>query len=101
MKPALTFRVFAKENCPVCRKAQGVLARLGVNMVVRYVEGSKATSDNIADFAWFDWTDKAPLIVVTEGDRVLKRWDGTNVAGRWMPEVKEWLAKISADSVLL
>lgn len=33
-----------------------------------------------------------PLVVVTEEDRVLVRWDGANVEGRWMPEVENWLA---------
>ncbi len=89
---SLTFQVFAKEDCSLCQKAQGVLTRLGIEPQVRYVEGPRATPENIADFAWFDWVDKMPLVVVTQDDRVLARWDGTNVSGRWMPVVEEWLA---------
>jgi hypothetical protein len=59
---------------------------------VRYVEGSRATTDNVADFAWYDWVDKLPLVVVTQGDRVLARWDGNKVGARWMPVVEEWLS---------
>lgn len=51
----------------------------------------------MADFAWYDWTDKMPLVVVTEGGeqgvcrKVLQRWDGNNVGGRWFPVVRDWL----------
>jgi len=88
----LTFQVFAKDNCALCQKAQAVLTRLGIEPVVRYVEGPDATAENVADFAWFDWVDKMPLVVVTEDDRTLQRWDGSKVEGRWMPEVKDWLS---------
>ncbi len=91
----LTFQVFAKENCPVCKKAQGVLTRLGVDMAVRYVEGPKATPENVADFAWYDWADVMPLVVATEGERALKRWNGKDISDKehaWMPEVQNWLA---------
>lgn len=62
-------------------------------MRVRYVEGPQATAENIADFAWYDWTDKMPLVVVTEHDRVLARWDGRHIEGRWMPEVQAWISQ--------
>ncbi len=88
----LTFQVFAKEDCIICRKAQDILTRLDVDPQIRYVEGTKATPENVADFAWYDWSDKMPLVVVTEGDQVLRRWSGANIEGRWLPEVKEWLA---------
>ncbi len=87
----MTFQVFAKEDCVLCHKAQAVLARLDIKPLVRYVEGSKATPEDIADFAWYDWSDKMPLVVVTEGEQVLHKWNGGNVEGRWMPEVRKWL----------
>jgi len=90
--------VFAKENCALCRKAQAVLSRLGVEPVVRYVDGPRASAENIADLAWYDWTDKMPLIVVTEADQVLKSWDGTKVEGRFLPEVREWLVTYSTPT---
>lgn len=94
----MTFQIFAKADCSLCRKAQGVLARLKVEPVVRYVDGPDATSDNVADFAWFDWVDKMPLVIVVEDDQVVARWDGTSVGSReapWTPVVKEWLASHS------
>ena len=94
----MTFQVFAKEECVLCRKAQGVLARLHVDTQVRYVDGSGATPENVADFAWYDWADKMPLVVVTEGERVLQKWNGSNVEGRWLPEVRKWLAEHPAPA---
>ncbi|MFO7675456.1 MAG: glutaredoxin domain-containing protein [bacterium] len=90
----MIFQLFAKENCPTCQKAQAVLRRLGVTPQVRYVDGPQATPDNVAEFAWHDWVDKMPLVIVTDdaaGD-VVQRWDGNSVAGRWFPVVQEWLA---------
>ena len=87
----MTFQVFAKENCVLCAKAQAVLSRLDVSTEVRYVEGAAATPENIADFAWYDWADKMPLVVVTDGRTVLRRWDGSHIEGRWLPEVRDWL----------
>ena len=90
----MVFQVFAKEDCPTCQKAQGILNRLGVNARVRYVDGPKATPDNVAALAWYDWVDKMPLVVVTDepSGTVLQRWDGRSIAGRWMPVVQDWLA---------
>lgn len=88
----LTFQVFAKEDCPICQKAQSILTRLGVRADVRYVDGPKATAENVAAFAWHDWVDKMPLVVVTEDEEELQRWDGNTIAGRWMPVVQEWIA---------
>lgn len=89
----MIFQVFAKENCPTCRKAQDVLSRLGVTTRVRYVDGPQATPDNVAALAWFDWVDKMPLVVVTDEsrDHVIQRWDGNSIAGRWLPVVRDWL----------
>lgn len=90
----MIFQVFAKTDCPTCRKAQDVLSRLGVNARVRYVDGPAATPDNVAAFAWHDWVDKMPLVIVTDdaGDDVLQRWDGNSIADRWLPVVREWLS---------
>lgn len=88
----MTFQVFAKEGCELCQKAQTVLQHAGVTPSVRYVDGPAATPENLADFAWFDWTDKPPLVVVTEGEQVLARWDGTDIQAAWLPQVREWLS---------
>jgi hypothetical protein len=87
----LQFQVFAKEGCELCLKAQAILGRVGVEPVVRYIDGPSATPENMADFAWFDWTDKPPLVVVTESGAALKRWDGGDVQQAWLPEVRDWL----------
>jgi hypothetical protein len=89
----LTFQVFAKEGCELCQKAQSVLAHVGVAPQVRYVDGPSATPENMADFAWFDWTDKPPLVVATEGEQVLGRWDGRDIQAAWLPQVREWLVR--------
>ncbi len=94
----MTFQVFAKENCVLCRKAQAVLAHLGVEPVVRYIDGPNSTPENVADLAWYDWTDKMPLIVVTEADKVVQRWNGSQVEGRFLPEVRDWLVTHSAPA---
>lgn len=70
-----------------------MLAHAGVTPVVRYVDGPSATPENVADFAWFDWTDKPPLVVVTEGERVLARWDGRDIGAAWLPQVRKWLSE--------
>lgn len=88
----MTFQVFAKENCRLCRKAREILARLPVETEVRYVDGPDATPENVADFAWHDWVDKMPLVVAFDGDRVLERWDGSRIERRWLPEIRGWLA---------
>lgn len=96
----MVFQIFAREGCPTCAKAQQVLARLGVQAVVRYVDGPNATPENLADFAWFDWTDTPPLVVVTEGERVLKRWDGSEIADAqvsWHQTVARWLETRRTD----
>ena len=67
----MNFQVFARENCELCKKAQDVLSRAGVVPEVRYVEGVAATPENLADFAWFDWTDTPPLVVATDGDKIV------------------------------
>jgi len=89
----LNFQVFAKENCQLCKKAQDVLSRAGVVPEVRYVEGTAATPENLADFAWFDWTDSPPLIVASDGDKVVGRWAGDDIKDAWLPEVRRWLAE--------
>ena len=66
----MNFQVFARENCELCKKAQDVLSRAGVVPEVRYVEGTAATPENLADFAWYDWTDTPPLVIATDGDRI-------------------------------
>jgi hypothetical protein len=66
---------------------------VGVNATVRYVDGPHATPENLADFAWYDWTDKPPLVVVTEGESVLARWDGKDIQAAWMPQVRQWLTE--------
>uniref|UniRef100_A0A7C4CB56 Glutaredoxin domain-containing protein n=1 Tax=candidate division WOR-3 bacterium TaxID=2052148 RepID=A0A7C4CB56_UNCW3 len=90
----MEFQVFARENCEICTKAQGVLKRLGIEALVRYVDGPNANPENVADLAWLDWVDKPPLVVVTEGERVVKRWDGSEIADEsrsWMQTVRGWL----------
>ncbi|MGQ9708224.1 MAG: glutaredoxin domain-containing protein [bacterium] len=90
----MVFQIFAREGCEICTKAQQVLSRLGVQYQVRYVDGANASLDNLADFAFYDWTDTPPLVVVTEGDRVLARWGGSEVADAsksWHREVEHWL----------
>jgi len=90
----LNFQVFAKENCEICQKAQDVLSRAGVVPEVRYVEGIAATPENLADFAWFDWTDTPPLIVAIDGDRIVGRWVGADIIKEaWLPKVRSWLAE--------
>lgn len=95
----MVFQIFAKENCDICIKAKKVLKNIGIEPQVRYVEGPEATVANIADFAWFDWTDKSPLVVVTEGDRLLRRWTADQIAGNssWTKEVKNWLSALPAS----
>jgi hypothetical protein len=87
----LTFQIFAKENCILCRKAQEVLSRVGVEMRVRYVEGPNATADNVADFAWHDWVDKMPLVVAMDGTEVVERWDGEGIEKGFTPAVRRLL----------
>jgi len=89
----VTFQVFAKENCEICEKAQQVLSRAGVVPEMRYVEGAAATPENLADFAWYDWTDTPPLVVATEGDKVLGRWVAADIKYAWLPKVRHWLAE--------
>jgi hypothetical protein len=89
----LVFQVFAKEGCELCQKAQDVLSKIGVEAQVRYVDGPSATPENLADFAWYDWTDKPPLIVATQNGQTLKRWDGRDIQTAWMPEVRRWLTE--------
>ncbi|MCL6466238.1 MAG: glutaredoxin [candidate division WOR-3 bacterium] len=90
----MVFQIFAREGCVTCAKAQQVLARFGVPVEVRYVDGPSATPENLADLAYFDWTDTPPLVVVTEGDKVLQRWDGNDIADTsrsWHQTVERWL----------
>ncbi|MFO7639472.1 MAG: glutaredoxin domain-containing protein [bacterium] len=92
----MTFQVFAKENCPSCRKAQHILRRLEVPTEVRYVDGPEATPENVAALAWHDWVDKMPLVLVTDdaSEEVVQRWDGQQVTSRnsWLVTVRDWLA---------
>ncbi len=94
----MVFQIFARENCPVCTKAQDVLnrvrSRFGIDVQVRYVNGALATPENMADLAWHDWTDSPPLVVAIEGERVLGRWDGNDIADTsrsWQRTVERWL----------
>lgn len=89
----MTFQVFARENCDLCKKAQEVLGHVGVVPEVRYVEGAAATPENLADFAWYDWTDTPPLVVASDGDKVLGRWVGDDIQAAWLPEVRRWLTQ--------
>jgi hypothetical protein len=91
----LNFQVFARENCELCQKAQDVLSRAGVVPEVRYVEGNAATPENLADFAWFDWTDTPPLVVATDGDEIVGRWVAADIKDAWLPQVRRWLAEHS------
>jgi len=88
----VTFQVFAKEGCVLCQKARDVLEHVGVTAEVRYVDGPHATVENLADFAWYDWTDKPPLVVAVESGRLLQRWDGRDIEAAWTPRLREWLA---------
>ena len=98
----MVFQIFAKENCPTCRKAQDVLSRLGVPAQVRYVDGPRATPENVAALAWHDWVDKMPLVLVTEEtgangpagqtEKVIQRWDGSSIADRWFTVVRDWVS---------
>ncbi len=89
----MVFKIFAREGCDVCIKARDVLGRLGVPVEVCYVDGANATVENVADLAWFDWTDTPPLVVVTEGNKVLARWTGDDIAAArsWHKAVERWL----------
>lgn len=89
----MQFQVFAKEGCELCAKAQDVLERAGVEPVIRYVDGPHATVDNLADFAWYDWTDKPPLVVVRRGGEVVARWDGKTVMAGLTPVVRQLLTE--------
>jgi hypothetical protein len=87
------FQVFAKPDCELCQKAQDILSRAGVTPVVRYLEGAEATPENLADFAWFDWCDRPPLVVATEGSHVVGRWDAGDVEKAWLPRIRRWLTE--------
>lgn len=90
----MLFQIFAREDCEICKKAKEVLCRLGVEMRVRFVNGPNATVENLADFARFGWSDTPPLVVATDKDKVLKRWDGDDIADTsrsWHLEVQRWL----------
>lgn len=58
---------------------------------VRYVEGVRATPDNVADFAWHDWVDKMPLVVALVDGRVVARWNGDAIRLGFTPEVRRLL----------
>ncbi len=91
----MEFQIFAREGCEVCEKARQVLSRFGVPIRVRFIDGLSATVDDLADFAFFGWTDTPPLVVVTQGGRVLKRWDGNDIADpnrSWHLKVQQFLA---------
>jgi hypothetical protein len=93
----LNFQVFARENCPICTKAQQVLARVGVEPMVRYVDGPEATPDNVADLAWHDWVDSPPLVLASVGDKVVGRWDGDDIRAAWLPKMQDWLSQHKTD----
>ncbi|MGQ9678399.1 MAG: hypothetical protein ACUVUD_03870 [bacterium] len=90
----MVFRIFAREGCVTCAKAQQVLMRFGVEVQVQYVDGPTVTPENLADLAWFDWTDNPPLVVATEGDKVLQRWTGDDIANSsrsFYQTIEQWL----------
>lgn len=89
----MTFQVFAKEGCELCQKARSVLQHVGVQPEVRYVDGPGATPENLADFAWYDWTDKPPLVVAVESGKTIKRWDGRDIQAAWLPQLRQWLTQ--------
>jgi hypothetical protein len=64
-------------------------------MDVRYVDGPEATPENVADFAWYDWVDKMPLVVALDGSKVVGRWNGDAIRQRFTPEVRNLLATYS------
>jgi len=101
----VVFQIFAREDCPVCTKAQDVLnrvrARFDIEVQVRYVQGASTTADNLADMAWHDWTDSPPVVVAIKGDQVLKRWDGNDIADTsrsWQRMVERWLEEQRSTS---
>ncbi len=90
----MVFKIFAREGCTLCTKAQEILKRLGVNYELLYVDGDKATAENLAAFAYYDWTDTIPLIVVTHDNKVLAKWDGNVIGdkhGSWYKTLEKWL----------
>ncbi len=92
----MVFKIFAREGCKICTKAQEVLNRLGVNYELRYVDGEKATAENLADFAYHDWTDTPPLVVAIEGEQILAKWDGSIIGDEhksWHKTVADWLGQ--------
>lgn len=92
----MEFHIFAREGCKLCAKAQQVLSRLGVPCQVRYVDGPNARLENLADFAYYDWTDTPPLVVAVDGNRVLARWDGNAIGDEtrsWHQTVARWLSE--------
>lgn len=68
-----------------------MLQRLGFEPEVRYVEGPRVTAENLADFSWYDWVDTAPLVVATEGDALLGRWDMDAIKTGLTPKVRNLL----------
>jgi hypothetical protein len=69
-----------------------VLAHIGVETDVRYVEGPRATPENVADLAWHDWVDKMPLVVALDDDQVVAKWNGDAIRGGFTPAVRSLLA---------
>lgn len=98
----MVFQIFAREGCEICTKAQQVLSRLGVQFQVRYVDGPNATVEHLADFAAYDWVDTPPLVVVTDANKMLARWDGQEIADTsksWHLTVERWLREQGARKV--
>ncbi len=92
----MEFHIFAREGCKLCIKAEQVLSRLGVPCQVRYVDGPNARAEDLAAFAYYDWTDSPPLVVALDGNRVLARWDGTVIGDEshsWHQTVARWLER--------
>ena len=94
----MNFQIFARENCVVCTKAKEILARVGIEPNVRYVDGPNATPENVADLAWNDWVDSPPLVLASEGDKVVGRWDGEAVKDAWLPKMQDWVAQHKTDA---
>ncbi len=78
-------------------KAETVLGYVGAEPVVRYIDGAAATPENLADLAWFDWTNATPLVLALDGDKVIGRWTSVEIRGAWIPALCGWLADHDLD----
>jgi len=97
----MKFAVFGTQSCKICEKAKQVLTRLGCEFTFTSVNRDdydlnddaqrETLMQAIQDFAWYDWTDTLPLVVMlNRDDAVLARWTGKDVASR----EKSWLVQV-------